>query len=48
MTLDPTVTAGIAIGVAAASEIVGMSKLKDNSILQVVFRVLLHFFPSKK
>jgi len=48
MTLDPTVSASIAIGVAAASEIVGMSKMKDNSVLQVLLRVLLHFFPKKK
>lgn len=48
MTLDPTVTAGIAIGVAAASEIVGMSKLRENSVLQLVLRVLLYFFPRQK
>ena len=47
MTLDPTVTAGIAIGVAAASEIVGMSKLKDNSVIELILRILLYLFPKK-
>ena len=47
MTIDPTVAAGIAIGVAATSEIIGMSKLRDNSIIEVVLRVLLYLFPKK-
>ena len=48
MTLDPTTTAAIAIGVAAASEIIGMSKMKDNSILQLVLRMLTILFPKGK
>jgi hypothetical protein len=48
MTLDPTATAAIAIGVAAASEIIGMSKMKDNSILQLVLRMLTILFPKVK
>jgi hypothetical protein len=47
MTIDPTVAAGIAIGVAATSEIIGMSKLKDNSIIELVLRILLYLFPKK-
>lgn len=47
MTIDPTVAAGIAIGVAATSEIIGMSKLKDNSIIEIILRVLLYLFPKK-
>ena len=48
MTLDPTTTAAIAIGVAAASEIIGMSKMKDNSVLQLVLRMLSLMFPKTK
>ena len=33
--------------VAAASELIGMSKLKDNSIIQLIFRVL-HVLKTKK
>ena len=48
MTLDPTTTAAISIGVAAASEIIGMSKMKDNSVLQLVLRMLTILFPKLK
>lgn len=48
MTLDPTTTAAISIGVAAASEIIGMSKMKDNSVLQLVMRMLALMFPKTK
>jgi hypothetical protein len=48
MTLDPTTTAAISIGVAAASEIIGMSKMKDNSVLQLVLRMLSLMFPKTK
>ena len=48
MTLDPTTTAAISIGVAAASEIIGMSKMKDNSVLQLVLRMLTILFPKVK
>jgi|DEB0MinimDraft_6_1074348.scaffolds.fasta_scaffold35586_3 hypothetical protein len=48
MTLDPTTTAAISIGVAAASEIIGMSKMKDNSVIELLFRVLRILFPKVK
>jgi len=48
MTLDPTTTAAISIGVAAASEIIGMSKLKDNSVIELILRVLTILFPKTK
>ena len=48
MTLDPTTTASIAIGVAAASEIIGMSKIKDNSVIGLILRVLTILFPKRK
>jgi hypothetical protein len=48
MTLDPTTTASIAIGVAAASEIIGMSKMKDNSVIELILRVLTILFPKRK
>jgi len=48
MTLDPTTTASIAIGVAAASEIIGMSKMKDNSVIELILRVLTILFPKTK
>ena len=48
MTLDLTTTAAISIGVAAASEIIGMSKMKDNSVLQLVMRMLVLMFPKTK
>jgi len=38
----------IAIVVAAASEIIGMSKLKDNSVLQLVLRLARMAFPKAK
>jgi hypothetical protein len=48
MTLDPTTTAAISIGVAAASEIIGMSKMKDNSVIELILRVLTILFPKTK
>ena len=36
------------IVIAALSEIVGMSKLKDNSIVQLVFTALNAIKPAKK
>lgn len=48
MSLDPTTTAAISIGVAAASEIIGMSKMKDNSVLELIIRVLSILFPKSK
>lgn len=48
MNLDPTTAAAVSIGVAAASEIIGMSKMKDNSVLELVIRVLSILFPKSK
>ena len=48
MTLDPTTTAAVAIGVAAASEIIGMSKMRDNSVIELILRVLTILFPKVK
>ncbi len=43
------VTAAAAIAVAAASEIMGLNpKTRDNSIIQLVLRVLFLIFPSRK
>ena len=39
--------AAIAIVVAAASELIGMSKMKDNSVLQLVLRLARLAFPKK-
>jgi len=38
----------IAVIVAAGSEIIGMSSLKSNSWVQLLFRVLKILFPKKK
>jgi hypothetical protein len=35
------------IVIAAASELIGMSKLKDNSIIQLVFHILRTLKPKK-
>lgn len=45
MTLDPNTAVAVSIGVAAASEIIGMSKLKDNSVIELILRVLTILFP---
>jgi len=34
--------------VAAASELIGMSKLKDNSLVQLIFTALASLKPAKK
>tara|TARA_Y100000385_G_C12817815_1_gene519008 strand:- start:247 stop:399 length:153 start_codon:yes stop_codon:yes gene_type:complete len=36
------------IVVAAASELIGMSKLRDNSVIQLVFTALRSLKPTKK
>ena len=36
------------IAVTAASEIIGMSKLKDNSVIQLAFHALESLKPKKK
>ncbi|MFZ9960484.1 MAG: hypothetical protein ACO3GP_08835 [Candidatus Limnocylindrus sp.] len=43
--IDPTVAAMIAIAVAALSEIIGMSSLRANSIIQLVLQLLRVTFP---
>jgi len=48
MSIDTTTAMAVSIGVAAASEIIGMSKMKDNSVLQLVLRVLTILFPKVK
>ena len=45
--MDPATTAMIAIGLAAASEIIALSPLRSNSIIQIVLHVLVKFFPKK-
>ena len=47
MTLDANTTAMVAIGVAAASEIIGISPLKSNSIIQLVIQILRTVFPKR-
>ena len=48
MSIDTTTAMAVSIGVAAASEIIGMSKMKDNSVLQLVLRMLTILFPKLK
>ena len=38
----------VAIVVAAASEIIALSPAKDNSIIQVVLRLLTNLYPKKR
>ena len=45
--MDPTTTAMIAVALAAASEIIALSPLRSNSIIQVVLEVLTRVFPKK-
>jgi|TARA_Y100000004_G_scaffold148268_2_gene169715 hypothetical protein len=45
--MDPTTTAMVAIGIAAASEIIAISPLRSNSIIQIVIEVLMRVFPKK-
>ena len=47
MTLDANTTALVAIGVAAASEIIGISPLKSTSIIQLVIQILRTVFPKR-
>lgn len=48
MTLDANTTAMVAIGVAAASEIIGLSSLRSNSVIQLVFQFLRIVFPRRR
>ena len=45
--MDPVVTAMIAVGLAAASEIIALSPLRSNSVIQVVLEILTRIFPKK-
>ena len=45
--MDPVMTAMIAIGLAAASEIIALSPMRSNSIIQIVMEVLMRVFPKK-
>ena len=47
MALDVNATAMIAIGVAATSEIIGISPLRSNSILQLLLQVARLAFPKR-
>jgi hypothetical protein len=46
--MDPVTVSVIAIIVAAASECIALSPLKENSVAQVVIEVLTKLFPKKK
>jgi hypothetical protein len=43
-----TAMVAASIGVAAASEIIGMSKMKDNSVVELILRILMMVFPKVK
>lgn len=45
--LDPTTVAMISIAVAALSEIIGMSKLRANSVIQLILQLLRLAFPKR-
>ena len=46
--MDPVLVSIIAIVVAAASECIALSPLKENSVAQVLIEVLTKVFPKKK
>lgn len=45
--LDANTTAMVAIGVAAASEIIGLSPLRSNSVIQLLLQGLRMIFPKR-
>jgi hypothetical protein len=45
--MDPATIAMISVALAAASEIIALSPLRSNSIIQVVLEVLTRIFPKK-
>lgn len=47
VTLDANTTAMLAIGVAAASEIIGLSPLRSNSVIQLLLQGLRMVFPKR-
>jgi len=46
--MDHNTTTAIAIGVAATSEIIALSPLKANSVIQLLLQVLGVVFPRRK
>ena len=46
--MDPVLVSVIAIVVAAASECIALSPLKENSVAQILIEVLTKVFPKKK
>lgn len=46
--MDANTTAAVAIAVAAASEIIALSPLKSNSIIQLLIQALSVVFPRRK
>lgn len=47
MTMDANTATMIAIAIAAASEIIGLSPLRANSVLQLVLQMLRVAFPRR-
>ena len=45
--MDADIVAMISVVLWAASEIIGMSKLRSNSTIQLVLEILLKIFPKK-
>ena len=45
--MDPATIAMIGIGLAAVSEIIALSPLRSNSIIQIVLEVMMKVFPRK-
>jgi len=45
--MDPATVAMISAVIAAASEIIALSPLRSNSIIQIIIEVLTKVFPKK-
>ena len=45
--MDPATTAMIAIGLAAASEIIALSPPRSNSVIQLILDILRRVFPKR-
>ncbi|BAQ93789.1 unnamed protein product [uncultured Mediterranean phage uvMED] len=45
--MDPATVAMISVVIAAASEIIALSPLRSNSIIQIIIEVLTKVFPKK-
>lgn len=46
--MDANTATGIAIAVAATSEIIALSPMKSNSIMQLVLQILAVVFPRRR